>query len=73
VWVRDGESLRPIDVSVGLTDGVVTEISGAGIDDGVEVVTGEVRTEAVGPTSPVAPQRSRGAGGAGGAGGGRGQ
>jgi HlyD family secretion protein len=42
VWVvTDGQYVRPIQVTVGPTDGIQTEISGADIKDGLRVVTGE--------------------------------
>jgi len=40
VWVLAEGRPRPIDVRTGLTDGTATEISGSGIDEGLEVLTG---------------------------------
>jgi HlyD family secretion protein len=41
VWVREGEYVRPQSVSIGLTDGMITEISGPGLKEGMDVVVGE--------------------------------
>lgn len=40
VWVLDGEFVRPITVQVGPTDGVMTEISGDDVKEGMEIVVG---------------------------------
>ena len=45
VWVKDGNFVRPIEVQIGISDGSQTEISGAGIEGGMEVVVGEIRPE----------------------------
>jgi len=42
VWVRDGDSVRPISVEIGATDGTKTEILGGDPQEGTEVVIGEV-------------------------------
>ncbi len=41
VWVRDGMYVRPIAVDAGLSDGTFTEVQGAGLTEGAEVVVGE--------------------------------
>jgi HlyD family secretion protein len=46
VWVRSGEFLKPIHVRAGITDGTVTEVRGEGLTEGLDVVTGEIHTEA---------------------------
>jgi HlyD family secretion protein len=63
VWVQDGEFVRPVAVRVGVTDGVTTEISGDKIDEGTEVVIGEVHKEANADdtTNLFTPTMSRGA------------
>jgi HlyD family secretion protein len=63
VWVQDGEFVRPVEVRVGVTDGVTTEISGNKIDEGAEVVIGEVHKEvnADDTTNLFTPTMSRGA------------
>lgn len=65
IWVRDGEKMRPLRVKTGLNDGVVTEISGDGLEEGMQVVTGttvvsaEKAASASGgsPFLPKPPQR----------------
>jgi HlyD family secretion protein len=42
VFVRNGDSVRPISVEVGETDGTKTEILGGDLQEGAEVVIGEV-------------------------------
>ncbi len=37
----DGKRVRPLSVQAGLTDGAVTEVSGPGVKEGLEVVVGE--------------------------------
>lgn len=59
VWIVDGTWVRPIEVHVGLTDGNDTEVSGRGLQDGMEVITGEIRHEsgdASGTSNPFAPK-----------------
>jgi HlyD family secretion protein len=71
LWAVAENGLRPIPVSVGLSDGVKTEIEGTGLADGLEVVTGEnslgQRPQTGGtPTNPFTPQfRGRQGGGRG--------
>ena len=47
IWVRDGESIRPLIVTAGLNDGSTTEISSPEMKEGMMVVTGtEIQTAA---------------------------
>ena len=65
VWALDGEHVRPIRVSLGLTDGTHTEVGGEGLTEGMEIVTG-FQTEANSQsdtTNPFAPQHPGGGGG----------
>ncbi|MBO4647296.1 MAG: efflux RND transporter periplasmic adaptor subunit [Lentisphaeria bacterium] len=58
IWVREGESIRPLTVTVGLNDGSTTEISAPELKEGMVVVTGtEVQS--------AASQNVQNAGGAG--------
>jgi HlyD family secretion protein len=41
VWVKESNSIRPQNVSVGLTNGVITEVNSPGLKEGAEVVVGE--------------------------------
>ncbi len=57
VWVKDEEFVKPIEVDLGATDGLSTEISGPEVTEGMEVVIGETREEAGGDAkNPFAPQ-----------------
>lgn len=56
VWIRSGGEVRPLDVTLGLTDGVVTEIEGGGLTEGIEVVTADLVPDAGGKASPFAPR-----------------
>jgi HlyD family secretion protein len=60
IWVREGETLRSIEVKIGLTDGVVTEVEGEGLSEGLAVVVADVLREASGPSSPFAPKTQGG-------------
>jgi HlyD family secretion protein len=64
IWVRQGETLRPIEVRVGLTDGSRTEVKAAGLTEGVQVVVGDKSPELAaspgGGASPFTPQFGRG-------------
>ena len=69
VWVRAGQFVRPLPVRTGVTDGIMTEVSGDGLTEGTEVVTGEVSPDADGAraagTNPFAPPPMRRFGGGG--------
>jgi HlyD family secretion protein len=46
VWVvANGGLVRPLEVTVGMTDGTSTEISGSGVAEGMQVVAGEESAE----------------------------
>ena len=66
VWVRDKDTVRPIEVRVGLTDGVVTEVEGAELREGMAVIVADVLLESAGPSSPFAPKTQGGSTPAGG-------
>ncbi|MDB5329914.1 MAG: efflux transporter, family, subunit [Phycisphaerales bacterium] len=59
LWAKDAAGLlKPISVRVGVTDGLMTEVSGDDLKDGMEIVTSENRagTSGDGTTNPFAPQ-----------------
>ncbi len=62
VWVPEGNRVRPIKVTVGLSDGTLTEVAGEGIKEGTEIAMGEVegqqasRRAPTGGGSPFTPQ-----------------
>src|SRR5262245_58710754 len=45
LWVKDDDSVRPIEVDVGLSDGFLTEVSGPEVHEGLQVVYSEVRED----------------------------
>lgn len=64
VHVLAGGYVRPVPVEIGLSDGVNTEVSGPGLEEGMEVVTGveapEVSTGTSNPFTPKMPDRPKG-------------
>ena len=78
VWTRDGAFVRPVNVLVGITDGIDTAVRSDKLTEDTEVVVGEVVSMAAGPaqqTNPFGPPqfgRNRGPGGSRGPGGGGG-
>ena len=68
LWRPEGETVRPLAVRVGLSDGTLTEVAGDQLADGLVVVTG-VQQQASAKTdtsNPFTPSFSRGGGTAGG-------
>lgn len=64
VWVEEGSYVKPVAVRAGLTDGIQTEVEGAGLSEGAVVVGGEAlpSTSPGGATagaSPFTPQLGR--------------
>jgi HlyD family secretion protein len=63
LWVAHGNFVRPVRVKTGLTDGTLTEVAGADLSEGMNVVVGElssrVTTVAGGGASPFTPQFGR--------------
>lgn len=63
VWRMEGQFLKPVAVTAGLTDGIFTEVQGADVREGMEVVIGaQVSRSAGGPSggaSPFTPQMGR--------------
>jgi HlyD family secretion protein len=68
LWTVDGAGrLKAITVRTGITDGVMTQVSGEGLEAGTQVVSGLEKADASASTTaanPLQPQRS-GAGGGG--------
>jgi HlyD family secretion protein len=60
IWRIDGDYVRPVEVEIGLTDGVSTEVRGRDVQEGLEVALGEVRNEPADSggdtTNPFAPK-----------------
>jgi HlyD family secretion protein len=57
LWVLDGGKPRGIDVRVGLSDGTMTEVSGDGVSEGLEVVVGQQGGATSTPAQKGAPPR----------------
>ena len=64
VWVLDGDHVRPLRVKIGITDNKDTEVSGDGVQEGVQVVIGEKAPgedgDAEGTSNPFLPKFRRG-------------
>lgn len=45
IWVEEDHLLSPVEVEIGPSDGIVTEVKGANVHEGLEVVVGEQRAE----------------------------
>lgn len=60
VWVEDGDFVKPVQITTGLTDETLTEIQGGGITEGTSVVLGVQlpgeATDADAANNPFAPQ-----------------
>jgi HlyD family secretion protein len=65
IWVQQGQFVRPVQVSVGLTDNTVTEVQGENLAEGAEVVVGDQTQETAAAArtgagaSPFTPQLGR--------------
>lgn len=53
VWIRTANGLSPVPVEAGLTDNVTVAVSGAGLEEGAEVVTGLAATSAAPASAPA--------------------
>jgi HlyD family secretion protein len=63
LWVQAADGLHPVRVVTGLSNGSETEVSGAGVRDGLAVVTGEAQPASSGSEThaiPFMPQFGRG-------------
>lgn len=46
VWLKDGPFVRPLRVSIGVSDGTMTEVSGDSLEEGAQVILSEARASA---------------------------
>lgn len=60
LWVVQGEFVRPIKVEIGLSDGLMTEVSGEGLHDGSEIVEGVEQTDEGDDLASFLPHTQRG-------------
>jgi HlyD family secretion protein len=57
IWLKDGDYVRPVEVKVGITDGSGTSVSADTLEEGAEVVTGEISGNTQAATkNPFVPQ-----------------
>lgn len=58
VWVKDGDFVRPVKVRIGPSDGSITEITSADVQENSEVITGMIqKTDTANTTTnPFTPQ-----------------
>lgn len=56
IWLADGRFVRPVKVSIGLTDGTMTEVTSDNLPEGTEVVVGTQGSASDEAASPFAPQ-----------------
>jgi HlyD family secretion protein len=59
VWIPQGSLVRPIKVSLGLSDGSLTEVTSGELKEGTPLVVGELENQSAGPSpggSPFTPQ-----------------
>ncbi|OGV52771.1 MAG: RND transporter [Lentisphaerae bacterium GWF2_44_16] len=64
LWSFENNQLAPLDVTCGITNGIMTEVSGSAIKEGLEVVTGEKAnggdSKKSNPSNPFVPKIGRG-------------
>ena len=63
VWKIDGEQLTPVRVRLGITDGVVTEVLSAGLQEGDDIATPSAQTAKAGAAPARNPMMPMGGGG----------
>jgi HlyD family secretion protein len=57
VWVAAGQSVRPVEIQLGLSDGTATEVTAGDLKQGDQLVVGEVRVDVADSASnPFTPQ-----------------
>jgi HlyD family secretion protein len=72
VWIPVDRYVRPVKVTLGVSDGTMTEVSGPDLKEGMTVVIGEERADVASAqrgANPFAPQFGGRGGGGGGSGG----
>jgi HlyD family secretion protein len=56
LWLKDGEFVRPIEVTAGISDGVDTAVAADGLREDDEAVTGEIVGPPSGVSNPFLPK-----------------
>ena len=61
IWIKEGQFVRPVQVKVGATDGINTEVSAENLKENEEIVVGEViqSSQNTGEHNPFVPQMRR--------------
>ena len=60
IWLREGQLVRPLEVKPGTSDGANTAVTGDGLQEGQEVVTGEAAANSQSSVkNPFLPQINR--------------
>jgi HlyD family secretion protein len=59
LWLKDGEFVRPIEVTAGISDGLNTVVAADGLREGQEVVTGEAAVARTDVKNPFLPRLIR--------------
>ena len=57
LWIKSGDFVRPIDVTIGVSDGTDTAVTGEGLHEGDEAVTGEIAASTANLRNPFLPSR----------------
>lgn len=57
IWIKSGDTIHPVEVSAGITDGVDTAVTGDGLHEGDEAITGEVAVTKDEAKNPFLPKR----------------
>ncbi len=66
VWIRSGKYVKPVPVQIGENDGMMSEVRGEGLSDGMAVIIGQPVSEPSGSSessNPFVPQFRRNQGG----------
>jgi hypothetical protein len=53
IWIQQGEFVRPVNVTTGITDGIHTEVHGDGVKEGMEIVIGAQAEPQKGPRGEI--------------------
>jgi HlyD family secretion protein len=56
LWLKDGDFVRPIEVTAGISDGVNTVVTGDDLREGQEIVTGEAAAAKTDVKNPFLPK-----------------
>ena len=60
LWVKQGDFVRPVQVKVGLSDGISSQVEGRGIEAGTEVVVGSTEIQGDADAMSILPHARSG-------------